>query len=139
MPSYASELRRVRRDIQRRIEKEAEEAKKRSAWLASDDDRETKIEVKFVSRMVDEGFMHIKGDHIYRGWSDQIFFGKGPRTLVVEFKRNTARDGRQGEKLQAHYRAQFKERGYEVYRAKGWAEAEALFRALTGKELREGT
>lgn len=138
MSSFASELRRVRRDIQKRIEEEAAELKKERAWLAADDDRETKIEVKFVSRMCDEGYMHIKGDQVYRGWTDQIFFGKKARTIVVEFKRNTARDGRQGEKLQRHYRDQFKERDYEVYRAKGWAEAEVLFRFITGKELRDG-
>jgi len=136
VPSFNSELRRVRRDVQKRVEERAVEEKRKKEWLASEDDREHVIEAKFVIRMVDEGYMHLKADQVYRGWSDQIFFGHGPRTIIVEFKRRIAREGRRGEKLQQHFREQFRERKYEVYRAKGWAEAEALFREITGKELR---
>lgn len=126
----------MRREMQDRIDAEMRRIKKEREWLLKDDDRETNIEVKFVSRMLDAGYMHLKADRIRRGWADQIFFGKGPRTIIVEFKRRNAPKDRKGEKLQDHFRGEFKERDYEVYKVMGWAEATALFKAITGQELR---
>lgn len=100
--------------------------------------REKTIEARFVSRMLDEGFINLKGDMAPEkrtGMNDQFFFGHGPRTILVEFKRLDAPKNRQGEKLQDYWRNEFKRRGYETFKVYGREEAEKVFRKITGKEL----
>ena len=93
--------------------------------MSADDYLEWYVEKKFVVSMEDAGWECLKADKIKRGWSDQICFGPGPRTVIVEFKRYGARP-RVGEKLQNHYRNKFKEMGFEVHKVTGMIAMERL-------------
>lgn len=106
--------------------------------MSRDDPREDRIEAHFVGRMLDEGYINLKGDMAPEkrtGLNDQFFFGHGPRTIIVEFKRLSAPRRRKGEKLQDYWRGQFKARKYEVYKVRGKIEASRVFKQITGKEL----
>lgn len=106
--------------------------------MSRDDPREDRIESHFVARMLNCGYINLKGDMAAEkrvGLSDQFFFGHGPRTVIVEFKRLSAPRRRKGEKLQAYWRQQFKDRKYEVYLARGKIEAARVFKQITGEEL----
>ncbi len=100
--------------------------------------RETSLEARFVSRMLDCGYINLKGDMAPEkrtGMNDQFFFGFGPRTILVEFKRLDAPRRRRGERLQDFVRGQFSERGYEVYKVRGREQAEQVFKKITGEKL----
>lgn len=90
-----------------------------------DDYLEWYIEKEFILDMEDAGWLTLKADKIKRGWSDQLLFGPGPRTVVVEFKRFGAK-ARRGEKLQDHFRNCFSKMGFEVHKITGKEEADAL-------------
>ncbi len=90
-----------------------------------DDYLEWVIEKEFVRDLEDAGWMCLKADKIKRGWSDQICFGSGPRTVIVEFKKKGAKK-RKGEKLQQYYRNKFKDLGYEVHKVTGKEQANEL-------------
>lgn len=96
------------------------------------DARESRIEEVFVTKMAMMGYMNIKADLIYRGWADRIFFGPEAHTVIVEFKKLDAPEKRKGEKLQDHFRAQFKARKYPVFKVRGWEEARTVFKIITG-------
>jgi len=83
------------------------------------------VESEFVQSMEDLGLLCLKGDRIKRGWPDHFVFMPGPRTLVIEFKRDGA-SKRRGEKLQDHYRKRFEDMNYEVFKITGKEEADVL-------------
>lgn len=83
------------------------------------------VEEDFCRELEDEGWETLKADKIKRGWPDRICFGNGPQTVIVEFKRKSAR-ARRGEKLQKYYRDLFEKMGYEVYLVTGKEEADEL-------------
>lgn len=91
---------------------------------------EVSVEADFVRDMKIAGWMELKGDRVRRGYSDRFFFGHGPRTVIVEFKRDGFAEKRQGHKLQDHYRREFRARGYECHRPETEQEAIALCRQL---------
>lgn len=91
---------------------------------------EASVEQDFAAEMRAAEWLDLKGDHVKRGYSDRFFFGYGPRTVVVEFKRDGAREGRRGEKLQDYYRNEFRQRGYECYKVETQEEAEELCQVL---------
>ena len=98
---------------------------------------EKTLENRFVAGMTECGYMNIKGDMAAEknaGMTDRIFFGHGPRTIVVEFKRERVKKNRH-ERLQEHTRDEFRRRGYEVYKVRGRDETERLFRSITGRSL----
>lgn len=98
-----------------------------------DDYLEWVVEQAFVRDMEEGGWDCLKTDKLKRGWPDQICFGPGPRTVVVEFKKSGAKP-RRGERLQAHHRKRFEDKGYEVYLVTGQEEAESLRDRLLRKK-----
>jgi len=96
-----------------------------------DDYLEWHIEGEFVKEIEDARWVTLKGDKVKRGFPDRFLFGPGATTIVVEFKRTGARKKRRGEKLQNHYRAQFKELGFRTIKCVGWNEACDLLEELT--------
>jgi hypothetical protein len=99
---------------------------------------ESSIESSFVEAATEAGWITIKADRIVRGWSDRLFFGYGPRTVVIEFKREGARGGRRGEKYQDYIRSKFLERGYECYKVVTEDEATTLCARLCKENTRAG-
>ena len=90
------------------------------------------VEQWFVGELESAGWKTLKADRLKRGWADTFCFGPGGRTVIVEVKREDAprRDARRGEKLQAHYRREFKALGFEVHKVYGRKQAEKLLRRL---------
>lgn len=88
------------------------------------------IEDEFVKDIEDAGWITLKGDKIKRGFSDRFCFGPGPVTIIVEFKRFGAPNKRRGEKLQDHYRQQFRDLGFDCRKVTGMNEACDLLEEL---------
>lgn len=84
------------------------------------------IEEEFAEEIEDAGWITIKGDKIKRGFPDRFCFGPGARTVIIEFKRKGAKKKRRGEKLQDHYRGEFRALGFETHKIIGKEEANEL-------------
>lgn len=96
---------------------------------------EASVERKFVSRMVDAEWDNAKMDQLKRGWSDQFFFGYEGRVEIVEFKREGARKGRRGEKLQDYMRQRFRRKGFRCHKVVTEIEADLLCERLCRENL----
>ncbi len=99
--------------------------------MSADDYLEWYVEQQFVLDMEEGGWECLKADKLKRGWTDQILFGPGERTVFVEFKRYNAKP-RQGEKLQDHYHKKFRNMGFEVHKVTGQDESLRLRDQLLG-------
>lgn len=100
--------------------------------------REAGLEARFVNRMLDCGWINLKGDMAPEkrtGMNDQFFFGDDATTILVEFKRLDAPRVRRGEKLQDYWREQFRKRGFRTYKVRGREQTEKVFFAITGEQL----
>ena len=93
--------------------------------LMLDEYLEWVVEQAFVLDMEEAGWQCLKADKLKRGWPDQILFGPGNRTVIVEFKKLGAKP-RRGERMQLHFRNLFKAMDFEVHLVTGEEEAHAL-------------
>ena len=84
------------------------------------------VEKEFCLEIEDAGWITLKGDKLKRGFPDRFCFGPEARTFIIEFKRKGAKKKRRGEKLQDHYRGEFRALGFETYKVIGKEEADEL-------------
>lgn len=101
--------------------------------MSSDEWLEWVVEKEFCLEMEDAGWLTLKGDKVKRGFPDQFIFGPNETVVIIEFKRSGARKKRRGEKLQDHYRKQFRNLGFRTLKVTGKEEADELRRELIGK------
>lgn len=102
---------------------------------------EVGLERHFCDRMLECGWLNDKLDknaETKAGNQDRVFWGYKGRAVFVEFKRDGARRGRQGERLQTFRRGQLQKLGFECYEARGRLDAAELFKLLTGENLYGG-
>jgi len=91
------------------------------------------IEEEFVRGLEDVGWVTLKGDKIRRGFADRVCFGPDGVVVIVEFKRTGARKNRRGEKLQDHWRGEFRTLGFRTEKVTGWNETRTLLGELLGE------